>query len=116
MNDDITSKIEQLKDMLNNGQLSDNLKNMMSLLSGSNDNSNEATNNSQSLNDTDKYTLIIAKVKKIMDKKSQINDPRINLLHAIKPYLNSRRQERIDNCVKILDFVILSKILKEEDF
>lgn len=114
MSEDIASKLQQLKDMLNNDQLSGNLKDMLSVMSSNSQQNDNVENQSNTIFDKDKE-LLISKVKKIMDKKKQIDDPRSNLLAAIKPYLNSKRQQHVDNFVKILNYTMLASILKEED-
>jgi vacuolar-type H+-ATPase catalytic subunit A/Vma1 len=113
MSDDLTEKIQQLKDMLNNDQLPDNLKNMMNLLSN-NDKTQSVDNNTGIDNLLDNQAMIM-KIKKIMDNKNQINDPRITLLNALKPYLCQKRQSRIDSCSSLLNFIQILSFLKEDD-
>lgn len=114
MDEDFSTKIEQLKDMLNNGQLPDNLKNLMSQLNQNSKDSKTDGLTSQSNDEIDALAMI-TKVKTMLDKKNRIDDPRINLLNAIKPYLNSKRQERVDGFVKVLNVTFLSTILKDEN-
>jgi hypothetical protein len=43
------------------------------------------------------------------------NDPRINLLYAIKPFMNGRRQKKIGSCIQLLQVAGLSRLLNEHD-
>lgn len=114
MSEDISSKLQQLKDMLNNENLSDNLQSMMGMFAD-NPQANPHTNSIvPSFGDVDK-DMLMSKFKKILDKSRHMSDPRINLLNAIKPYVNPKRQQKIDSCSKILNMTILSKILNEDD-
>lgn len=118
MDEDFSEKIEKLKDMLGDEKVTDKFKDMISMFSNSQSNDGLGSilqNNFAGGIDTEKLALI-SKFKNIMDKKNHINDPRVNLLNAIKPYLNSQRQVRVDSFIKILSYTLLSNILKEENF
>jgi hypothetical protein len=113
MSDDLTEKIQQLKDMLNNNELPDNLKGMMSMLSNNNKETSQDESTISNIG-LDNEAMIM-KVKKIMAKKKHIDDPRINLLNALRPYLGQKRQSRIDSCSKLLNFIQMSSLLKEDE-
>lgn len=117
MSEDISEKLQQLKEMLNNNQLPDNLKNVMSLMSNSPQQSSSSENSqNNSFTNNSSPEILITKVKRIIDKKKQDNDPRMNLLSSLRPYLSQKRQERVDSCIKFMDIAFLSKILKDEDW
>lgn len=115
MSDDLTEKIQQLKDMLNNNQLPDNLKNMMDLMSSASQDKEKPQSTALASNDGSNNEAMIKKIKKMMDSKKQINDPRLNLLSALKPYLGQKRQQRIDSCSKLLNFIQVSSLLNDDD-
>ena len=109
MDDDFVNKIEQLKDMLNKPEFKENISNVMSLIPNAQDTQTDSSSASnQNNNDTITNTL-----KKVMEKKPHLNDPRTNLLNAIKPYLNPKRQQKIDSYAKILNVTMLSKFLND---
>lgn len=118
MSEDINNKLQQLKEMLNNDQMSDNLKGMLDLMSSNSSKDKSNFTNNLAINNpifnTDNEVMI-QKLKKIIDKKDQINDPRIFLLNAIKPYVNPKRQQKIDSYTKMLNLTVLSSILKDEE-
>lgn len=126
MSEDISNKIQQLKDMLdnggaadnlketlNNGNFENNLKNIMSML-GNQSNQKNSQKSENIFGDMDQIKLF-KKLSKLMNNKNQINDPRTNLLNALKPYVSQKRQQRIDSCHQILQFTSLSELLREED-
>lgn len=119
--------INNLTSMLKNGNIPDNLKEMVSSFSNnskeqqenksstnidpnmisslfSSFNTNTSSNseeNSNSGSNIDMETIL--KMKSIIDKmnKNQ-NDPRSNLLRSLKPYLRSSRKNKLDQYVKLL--------------
>jgi len=50
-----------------------------------------------------------------MDRIKSANDPRVNLLQAIKPFMNARRQKKIGNCIQLLQLTSISKILNDHE-
>lgn len=116
MNDDMSSKLQQLKDMLNDDQMKEKLKSMMSLMPNM-QNAEENSGNQQSSGGFGLFEndAMISKFMKIMEKRKHLNDPRINLLTAMRPYLSQKRQERVDSYSKIFSFTQLASLLKDED-
>jgi len=130
MSDDLGKKIQQIAQMLGQDEVPDNVKELVSILANSlgrkeNGNSqlsqSEAGNEampdenrqavetpviSQELLDTAKHTL---------DRFNSSIDPRINLLMAIKPFMNNRRQKKIGNCIQLLKIAGLSRTLNEHE-
>jgi len=120
--------INNLSSMLKNGNIPDNIKDIVSNFSN---NSNEqqhdsssmnidpnmissllssfnksSSNNQESTQDTsntiDMETIL--KMKKIIDKmNTNQNDPRANLLRSLKPYLRSSRKDKLEQYVKLLN-------------
>jgi hypothetical protein len=44
---------------------------------------------------------------------SSVNDPRANLLNALKPHLSEPRREKVDTAIKLLKIIELFPLLKE---
>ena len=116
MSDDLNKKIKQITDILGQENLPDNVKGLLSLLAGSGGKSEN--NNTEAVvqkeERTDKTELednidMLRRIKKVMDRVNSHNDPRVNLLNAIKPFLNSKRQKSLNNCVKLLRVSGLTK-------
>ena len=80
----------------------------------SNEKENYPNNLNPERNMADNMDLMI-KIKKIYEKINDHDDPRTNLLLALKPYLNSQRKTHIDNAIKIVNITRLSGVINELD-
>jgi len=58
---------------------------------------------------------MILKAKSMFDKISKEDDPRLTLLLALKPYLNKKRLDNVDNAIKILKMSKFSALFGEMD-
>ena len=53
---------------------------------------------------------MIMKMKTIMDSmKNNKNDPRANLLKSLKPYLNKKRKDKVDQYIQLFN---MSKVFE----
>jgi len=50
-----------------------------------------------------------------MDAMRNINDPRINLLTAIKPFLSSGRQKKLSNCIRLFQVTQITKLMSDPE-
>ena len=130
--------INNLKNMLQSGQLDDvvkqippdminNFSNMMNNNSNkSSENTsqgNSTTNNVSSNNNStsngfdfskiDMNTML--KMKSIMEKMSSNDDPRANLLYSLKPYLRNERKDKIDQYANLLNMTKIAELLKNDN-
>ena len=130
--------MNNLKNMLQSGQLDDvvkqippdmfnNFSNMMNNNSNkSSENAsqgNSTTNNVSSSNNStsngfdfskiDMNTML--KMKSIMEKISSNNDPRANLLYSLKPYLRNERKAQIDQYANLLNMTKIAELLKNDN-
>ncbi len=130
MSDDMGDKIKQIAEMLggqdSNSGIPDNVKGLLNMFMSSNsskdetssdDNSSEREKPSEesSKADTDDLADMARKMKKAMNLLNTNNDPRVNLLNAIKPYLNDNRQKKLQKCMKIIKIGSLTKMLDESE-
>lgn len=111
MGENFTPNLDDIKGFINNPDFQEKLKTIMEYLPQNKDKDSENNNTSFEMDDS---FLMMQKVKKMLDKKKDVDDPRINLLNAIKPYLKHSRQQQIDNYTKILNVTMFSQILKDE--
>jgi hypothetical protein len=58
---------------------------------------------------------VLDSARKALNRLNTSNDPRINLLNAIKPFMNTRRQKKIGNCIQLLQIASLSRLLNEQE-
>lgn len=66
-------------------------------------------------NDLLNNTELMNTARKALSRINSGNDPRINLLHAIRPFMNSKRQKKIGNCIQLLQVASLSRLLNDHD-
>lgn len=124
MNDDLNVKIKQITDLLGQENLPDNLKGLLSMLStpSTKEESSPKTierpiikEEKATKSDMEDNIDMLRKVKNIMDRVNTNNDPKINLLNAIKPFLNNKRQKRLNDCMKLLQMTSITKLLDDPD-
>ena len=111
-NNDMSNIMDKISNMMNNGEIPDDVKNMMNNLMSNNNGqfSNNDTphkHNSNTSNSTNTDLNIdmgtIMKMKKVMDSMNlNKDDPRADLLNSLKPYLKQSRKEKVDQYIKLL--------------
>ena len=57
----------------------------------------------------------ILKMKSIMEKMNNQNDPRTNLLYSLKPYLREERKEKLDQYANLLNVAKIAELLKNDN-
>ena len=129
--------INKLKDMMNKGDLNDvisqippemiqNFSSMMNNNASSSVNPNQQTNqnanqssNQKSSNNAFDFSNIdmntILKMKSVMEKMNNKNDPRSNLLYSLKPYLREGRKEKLDQYANLLNVAKIAELLKNDN-
>ena len=129
--------INKLKDMMNKGDLNDvisqippemiqNFSSMMNNNASSSINPNQQTNqnsnqssNQKSSNNAFDFSNIdmntILKMKSVMEKMNNKNDPRSNLLYSLKPYLREGRKEKLDQYANLLNVAKIAELLKNDN-
>ena len=113
-NEDMSELFSKFSNMVNEGNIPEEMKNILYSLSGNqneNTNTNRTEQNNQTENETPSIDFeTIMKMKSIMDKmKGSANDPRANLLLSLKPYLKESRKEKIDQYIKLFS---MSKVME----
>ena len=74
--------------------------------------SNHSNNSNFDFSKLDMNTIL--KLKSVMEKMNDKNDPRYNLLYSLKPYLRHTRQDKLDQYVNLLNFTKVADILKND--
>ena len=113
-NEDMSELFSKFSNMVSEGNIPDEMKNILSSLSGNNndqENSNKETQEGNSRQDTPSIDFeTIMKMKTIMDKmQNNQNDPRANLLLSLKPYLKESRKEKVDQYIQLFG---MSKVME----
>ncbi len=106
--DDLNQKLTEI---LNDPESMNRVREMAESILSDNDKKSEATDESilGSLNGAE-----LGNIMSIVSKLNQKNDdPRTNLLVALKPHLSEQKREKVDTAIKILRLLELLPILKE---
>jgi hypothetical protein len=138
MSDDMDKKIKQIAEMLGQNQnvnIPDNVKGMLNMLmssngsksdepqSGEHHSSEDSTSSrhhssgedKKDMNDMGDAADLTRKMKKAMDMINTSSDPRMNLLNALRPYLNHERQKKLQKAVKFMRLGSLTKLLDDSE-
>jgi predicted unusual protein kinase regulating ubiquinone biosynthesis (AarF/ABC1/UbiB family) len=122
MSDDLNKKIKQI---LGQENIPDNVKGLLSLLTNSSPKEEPAPHNMENQfsakeerrekSDLEENLEMVRKITKVMDRVGTNNDPRINLLTAIKPFLSTSRQKKVGNAIKMISMSSVARLLDEND-
>jgi len=128
MSDEMGDKFKQIADMLgqsSNTNVPDNVKGLLNMLMTNSSTKEEShqddipkkpsTNGESPKADTDEVIDMTRKIKKAMNMLNPPNDPKVNLLNAINPYLNKKRQKKLQTCMKLMKMGSLTKLFDELD-
>ena len=55
---------------------------------------------------------IMMKIKDVMSSVSADSDPRINLLHSLKPYMRPARCAKMDQAIKLIQIAKIASVFK----
>ena len=112
--------INKLKNMMNKGELNDvisqippeMIQNFSSMMQNTSPSQGQS-NNSFNFNNIDMNTIL--KMKSVMEKMNNKNDPRSNLLYSLKPYLREGRKEKLDQYANLLNVAKIAELLKNDN-
>ena len=124
--------INKLKDMMNKGELNDvisqippeMIQNFSSMMSQNNSESqthtsNPTNHNNSNTNGNFDFSQIdmntILKMKSVMEKLNNSNDPRSNLLYSLKPYLREERKGKVDQYANLLNVAKIADMFKDNN-
>ena len=115
--------INKIKNMVNNGEFSDvisqippeMMQNFSSMMKNNSkdDNSKGNSENNFDLNNIDMATVM--KMKSVMEKMNNKNDPRSNLRYSLKPYLREQKQEKLDQYANLMNVAKIAELLKNDN-
>lgn len=112
-NEDMSELFSKFENIVKEGNIPDEMKNILSSLSSNNSESSSDSNNSKYDNLDNSNSNIdfetIMKMKSMMEKLNNKDDPRANLLLSLKPYLKNSRKEKVDQYIKLFN---MSKVLE----
>ncbi len=123
------NSINKLNEMMKNGNISDIISNippemMQNISSIVNNNSSSESTNKETENKNDNKNNLdfsnidintIMKMKNVIDKLNNNNDPRKNLLSSLKPYLRDSKKEKLDQYANLLNVAQIAELLKNDN-
>lgn len=107
--EDLSNAINQLQNMLSSGNGAKGIEDMLGSLTNSSDEISPSPDNSTNLFSPDN----MMKMRSIMDSFQNHDDPRSQLLLALKPYLSPSRGARLDNALMLLSLGKIPGIMKK---
>ena len=123
MSDDLSKAIKQIGEIFSQDKGGDNLKSLLSLLGstgGKEDEANEdkkhdeIKSESYPTRDSSQDNLeMVRQITNIMKKLNTKSDSRVNLLNSLRPFLNHKRQKKLNNCVMLLQVTTLMQSMDE---
>lgn len=99
----------------NNDNSNDNTNKTENNINSNNDSNNTNGNNNNSFNFNNIDMNTILKMKSIIDKMNNSNDPRSNLLASLKPYLRDNKKQKLDEYANLLNFAKIAEIFKNDN-
>lgn len=102
MEDNLSNAISQLQNMLSSDEGKKNIEDMISSLGASATSPDDPVFNAENM----------LKMKNIMETFKRRDDPRSQLLLALKPYLSNTRTARLETAIRLLSLGRLPDIMK----
>lgn len=106
---EMSDMIKNISNMINNGNIPDDIKNIINNLKSNNESAN---NNSSTSTNSNIDVETILKMKSIFEKMNSTDDPRANLLRSLKPYLKESRKSKIDQYIQLFNMSKVMDIFK----
>lgn len=94
---------DKINDLLNNPDALNKLSGMMSSFQGSQNQSQSNASDAQ----------MMEKISRIASKMNDKSDPKINLLYALRPYMNNNRSQHIDKAIKMIQLTKITELFKD---
>lgn len=114
--------LNKLKDMMNKGELNDVMQNFSSMMNNSTySNQSQPQDQTQGQKNANNFDFsnidmnTIMKMKSVMEKMNNSNDPRSNLLYSLKPYLREGKKEKLDQYANLLNVAKIADIFKDSN-
>ena len=120
MSEDLSDLINNVKNIVDSGNIPDNMKEILNKLNSSENNTIVGNSKSNSGNITNNLNNLnididtVLKMKSIIDNINQNDDPRSNLLYSLKPYLRESRKSKLDQYVNLLNITKIVGLINNE--
>lgn len=108
---EMSDMIKNIGKMINDGNIPDDIKNIVNNLKSDGSSSNDSNGSSNSSAPNLDFDTIF-KMKSIFEKMNSTEDPRANLLRSLKPYLKESRKSKVDQYIQLFNMTKVIDILK----
>ena len=105
--------IQNFSSMMNNDTSSSINPNQQTNQNSNQSSNQRSSNNAFDFSNIDMNTIL--KMKSVMEKMNNKNDPRSNLLYSLKPYLREGRKEKLDQYANLLNVAKIAELLKNDN-
>ncbi len=115
--DDILKMINNVKGMVDSGNIPENIKDVLNNIDNSKkmpNGSNTGTHSNSTSNNLNIDMDTVLKIKNVLDSINHTDDPRANLLHSLKPYLRDTRKDKVDQYVNLLNISKIAEVMNNE--
>lgn len=110
MEEDISNVLGKFQDILKEKNIDLN-----SVLTSSKEETTCNSNHEKNSNSFDFDINTILKMKNIINKMNNQNNPRNNLLYSLKPFLRNDKKEKLEQYIKISNILSIIEILGKEE-
>lgn len=111
MEEDMSNVLGKFQDILKEKNI--DLNSVLGSSSNSQNSNNINSENNSNSFDFDINTIL--KMKSILDKINNNNNPRNNLLYSLKPFLRDDKKEKLDQYIKISNILSIIELLGNEE-
>lgn len=108
---EMSDMIKNISKMINDGNIPDEIKNIVNNMKSDNSASEGGSTSSSSPNSNIDVNTIL-KMKSVFEKMNSSEDPRANLLRSLKPYLKESRKSKIDQYIQLFNMTKVMDIFK----
>ncbi len=114
MSENIDKALGQLKNMLSTEEGQKELEGILGSLQGGGNTDSDGGRQLASIKTGASFfnSDSLLRIKGLMDRLQTDNDPRVNLLTSLRPYISHRRGQHIDSAIKIMSLGKLPYLLK----
>lgn len=120
MANDINSAVDTLRELLSSPDAGEKIESMLGAFMGgsdghdSGDGSDDVKGSSNAMPGAGDIPIeSIMKIAQAYSSISKADDPRVNLLKAIRPYVRKSRTESVDKAIKLMGIMRLAPLLSD---
>lgn len=99
----------------NNSGYSENIERNGNFNPSNNSSQHHNSNNQTGFDFSNIDMNTIMKMKSVMEKMNNKNDPRANLLNSLKPYLREEKRGKLDQYANLMNVAKIAEILKNDE-